>query len=671
MPADSAAAPVGHDEQARLAALAAYGVLDTPPEPGFDRIAELAAELFQAPIALVSLVTRDRQWFKARVGLAAPETSRGASFCAHAVAAAGGAALVVPDARLDPRFRANPLVTGAPGIRFYAGAPLVAPSGHKLGTLCVIDRAPRPALTRRERAVLARLADLAVDRMELRRTERELRRTRALLDQMVENVPAMLFVKDAETGRFVLFNRAGEELTGVPREEALGRTSHDLFPPDQADLFAARDRAALAAGRAGAAAEEPADTPRRGRRLLRTTRVPVPDEEGRPRFLLGFSEDVTERRAAEERQALLVAELNHRVKNTLAVVLSVADQTRRATAAAANAPGEERRRFHADLRDRLHALARAHDLLTREAWQGAGLAELVLGATAPYDAPPGAPGGGGPGAPAAGPARIEVAGPAVRLAPEPAVAVALAFHELATNAAKYGALSRPAGRVTVAWAPTPDGGALDVVWTERGGPPVAGPPARRGFGSRLLERALTRQLGGTVAIDYAPEGVRCRLRVPFSARIAPAAAGPALAPTPPPRPPRPVRPRCDLEAAPRRRSGLHGLGVEVALDDFGAGHASFSYLKDIAFRRTKLDRCLIAGLPGPAGDRGAALVRHLVALAHGVGAAVVAEGVEDEAQRAFLEGCGCDALQGWLLGRPEAGEAWRARSAAPALAGVG
>ena len=503
------------DEQTRLSALAAYGILDTPPESGFDQLAELAAELFGAPIALVSLVARDRLWFKARVGLAAREIGREATFCAHAVAAAGDTAFVVPDARLDPRFRDSPLVTGEPGIRFYASAPLVAPARHKLGTLCVIDRVPRPALTRRERAVLVRLAALAVDRMELRRTEGELRRTRALLDEVVENVPATVFVKDAETGRFVLLNRAGEELTGLPRSQVLGRTSHDIFPSGQAYLFAARDGAALAAVRAGPAEEGPADMPLRGRRILRTTRVPVPDEEGRPRFLLGFSEDVTDRRAAEERQALLVAELNHRVKNTLAVVLSVADQTRRATV-----PSDgERRRFHADFQDRLRALARAHDLLTREAWQGAGLSDLVRGATAPYDTTPGAPEHRGRGVPAAALNRVEVVGPAVRLAPEPAVSVALAFHELATNAAKYGALSQPAGRIRVAWAPAPDGGTLDVVWTERDGPPVPGTPARRGFGSRLLDRALARQLGGTVTVEYAPEGVRCHMKVPFSAQV--------------------------------------------------------------------------------------------------------------------------------------------------------
>lgn len=153
-------------EEDRLAALAEYCVLDTAPEEEYDDLTRLAAHICGAPIALVSLVDRDRQWFKSRVGVAAAETPREQSFCAHAVAQK--ATLVVPDAAADPRFAANPLVTGSPNIRFYAGAPLTAPSGHALGSVCVIDRRPR-VLEPAQLNALEALSRQVVRLLELRR----------------------------------------------------------------------------------------------------------------------------------------------------------------------------------------------------------------------------------------------------------------------------------------------------------------------------------------------------------------------------------------------------------------------------------------------------------------------------------------------------------------------
>jgi DNA-binding response OmpR family regulator len=133
-------APLPADEPARLRALDALGILDTPPEERYDRITRLARRLFDMPIALVSLVATERQWFKSRQGLDVPETSRDASFCAHAIL--DDRVFVVGDASLDPRFAENPLVTGAPGIRFYAGRP-VRSGDSRVGTLCLIDQVPR------------------------------------------------------------------------------------------------------------------------------------------------------------------------------------------------------------------------------------------------------------------------------------------------------------------------------------------------------------------------------------------------------------------------------------------------------------------------------------------------------------------------------------------------
>jgi GAF domain-containing protein len=155
--AEALAQHAARREAARLAALMGTAVLDTPPEPAFDALVQRAAARFRVPIALVSLVDAERQWFKAAVGLpAGHETPRSQAFCDHAIRAAG--VMVVPDAGADPRFADNPLVTGAPRIRFYAGAPLTLAGGARLGTLCVIDRVPRHDFGR---DAVAALEDLA------------------------------------------------------------------------------------------------------------------------------------------------------------------------------------------------------------------------------------------------------------------------------------------------------------------------------------------------------------------------------------------------------------------------------------------------------------------------------------------------------------------------------
>lgn len=155
------------DEAARIARLRAYGILDTPAEEVFDRITRWARRRFSVPVALVSLVDVHRQWFKSVDGLAVRETPRDVAFCDHAVR--GSRPLVVPDARLDPRFRENPLVLGDPGIRFYAGAPILTPDRFALGTVCLIDSVPRE-FPLADQVVLSRLAAVAAAELEARRT---------------------------------------------------------------------------------------------------------------------------------------------------------------------------------------------------------------------------------------------------------------------------------------------------------------------------------------------------------------------------------------------------------------------------------------------------------------------------------------------------------------------
>jgi GAF domain-containing protein len=165
--------PCSHDEQKRLDALDTYQIMDTATEQAYDDVLLLACAICDVPIAIVTLLDLERQWFKARVGLEAIQTPIQDAFCAYAIAGEGDV-MEVRDALIDPRFSNNALVTGEPSVRFYAGAPLITPAGVKLGTVCVFDRAPR-ALEARAKSALMALSRQVVSLLELRRTEAELR----------------------------------------------------------------------------------------------------------------------------------------------------------------------------------------------------------------------------------------------------------------------------------------------------------------------------------------------------------------------------------------------------------------------------------------------------------------------------------------------------------------
>jgi two-component sensor histidine kinase len=216
------------------------------------------------------------------------------------------------------------------------------------------------------------------------------------------------------------------------------------------------------------------------------------DETGAFQGFVGLAMDITEARRAEEHQRLLINELNHRVKNTLATIQSLARQTLR--------DGVDARDARERLTERLLALSAAHNVLTRENWEGADLSEIAHEAMRPYQEP--------------SDGRVRICGPRARLAPNAALALSMALHELATNAVKYGALSSAEGRVSLDWEPNAAGDAMDLTWREAGGPPVNAPGAK-GFGSRLLA-SLSGELGGPAEIDYAPGGLTCRLKAPLA-----------------------------------------------------------------------------------------------------------------------------------------------------------
>lgn len=229
---------------------------------------------------------------------------------------------------------------------------------------------------------------------------------------------------------------------------------------------------------------------------------------GAPVRMIGVVLDVSDRHeafaavsASEARQRLLINELNHRVKNTLATIQSIADQTARRSTSLEG--------FRASFEARIIALSATHNVLTRSGWEGAGLREILLSELQPY-----------------GEERVRLRGAEVELEARQALALGMVFHELATNAAKYGALSNAKGVVTVTWSVDLDARrTLEIGWRESGGPQVA-VPLRRGFGSRLIQGGVGQELGGEVALDYAPEGFCCTLRVPLSDGASAAAARP-------------------------------------------------------------------------------------------------------------------------------------------------
>jgi PAS domain S-box-containing protein len=245
--------------------------------------------------------------------------------------------------------------------------------------------------------------------------------------------------------------------------------------------------------------------PKRSGPFRQTFRVLLPNEErwiaanGRTQFengvctrFMGVLEDVTEQVRADQHRQLLANELNHRVKNTLAVMQSLVDSTLRAASDSAEA--------RVKINARIRAYGRAHDLLTASNWSAAPVGAIVDGVVANLSLPR---------------ERLEIDGPAVSLGPQPALQLALTLHELATNALKYGALSNDTGRLSIHWSIGAEGNQFHLSWQERGGPTVA-PPARKGFGSQLIERATAGAFSGKVTLDYNPSGVHWRLEAPYA-----------------------------------------------------------------------------------------------------------------------------------------------------------
>lgn len=352
----------------RRAALIATGLLDSPAEASFDRITSLVSRVLSVPVALVSLVDIDRQFFKSSTGLPEPwasqrQTPLSHSFCKHVVTS--GEPLVVGDARGHPLVGGNSAVAEL-GVVAYLGVPLTTPQGHVLGSLCAIDVSTRQW------------------------SEADVRLMRDLAEIVMREV-----------------------------------TLHH---------------------------------------------------------------EVRQRENAERQQQLLIAELHHRVKNTLTVVQSLVELSIRHT--------QSLEAFRDSITGRIASLAKTHTLLVEGQWLSVSLRPMIDGELEAHEAG----------------SRIAANGEDVLLPSRTAVAIGMAVHELITNTVKYGALSVPDGHVTINWTTVPkaDGDRLLLDWFEAGGPAVL-PPVSRGFGSVLLDRVLGPELNGKITMDFAPAGLRARI----------------------------------------------------------------------------------------------------------------------------------------------------------------
>lgn len=342
-------------------------------------------------------------------------------------------------------------------------------------------------------------AEVIRDVSERKRATRDMAESRLRLASVVESAMDAIITIAADQ-RIELYNAAAEAMFGWPEAEALGMPLETLIPQRLRDAHAAEVLAFAASGattRTGAKPGSLIGLRRNGEEFPIEASISRAEVSGRM-LMTVILRDVTARKRAEEHQSLLLRELAHRVKNTLAVVQAIASQTRRFA---------RPEQFHDTLTGRLAALGTAHDLLTRSEWEGADLGDVVRMGFAPYEG-------------LSAVQRWTIKGPRIRLAPNEAVTFSLVVHELATNAAKFGALSSASGTIEVLWelddATMPAG--LVIVWRERGGPPVS-PPTGTGFGSRLLDRAITHELGGKAEVTFAAEGVEYRLRLPLSPKV--------------------------------------------------------------------------------------------------------------------------------------------------------
>lgn len=451
-------APIVSDdrqETARLKALRVLGILDGEVnEPRLLRIARLASRLFDAPKAAVALVDQDRVWRKAFVGYAGPEAPRSNDLADKVVSA---------------------------GRAVDLAAPIRDGQGHILGALVVEGPGAHGLPSAEDLQALEDLADLAAEVLTAKpEGDRTLEGER--LNLAITAAALGEFEWDIKRDVFKISPRLAK-VAGIAPGVIPSENGAALFPyihPEDREIARETINKQLA---------------ETGRYSLEYRRLP--DADGRavwyhgsgvmlfgpdhePTYLIGVVQDISERKAEEQQREALVAELDHRIKNLLAVVQSVAAQSARKSASLDV--------FLKTFAARLKSMSSAHDLLSAARWRGATLARIAaaeLGGLAPT--------------------QTRWDGPELFLTPRAAAALSLAMHELAVNAVRYGSLSTENGKVEVVWRRTPEGG-FALEWLETGGPPATA-PVTKGFGATLIEDVAGRELGGSAKINYRSSGV--------------------------------------------------------------------------------------------------------------------------------------------------------------------
>tara|TARA_R100001244_G_scaffold6593_35_gene8457 strand:+ start:25720 stop:27231 length:1512 start_codon:yes stop_codon:yes gene_type:complete len=480
-------------EADRLATLNSYKMLDNAPENAFHRITRLVADIFSAPLAAISLVDADTEWFKSAVGFAESQLGRNVSICTRMIES--GEPLVVEDASLDPRFANNPLVSGEPFVRFYAGAPLIAPNGKLLGGLWIADTVPRFRITANQLNKLKSLAEIVMSEMELSReiglreqAQKNTAIARSNLDLTLALSDIASFRIDLESG-MIEWGGAYMKIWGKDAGEAVSEVDSALDRVHPED----RDTVRLAMS---AAVDELEKFEARFRIVLPSGETrwlegygDYLESNGRP-TLTGINKDITHSVDQQERLKLHTRELHHRLRNLFATLQSIMTLTK----GSATSIDDYIERIH----HRLSALNRAQQILLDTNFVTGSFAALVEDLCRTY-----------PG--------VQWSGPDIILAENAMVSISLVLNELATNAAKYGALTAGTGLVSINWKIRAEKDGPDMVelsWTESGGSQAQSTPSAAGFGSSLIDHSITRNLRGTIERDWAVDGLKCKITFP-------------------------------------------------------------------------------------------------------------------------------------------------------------
>jgi PAS domain S-box-containing protein len=489
-PAGSAPDPAYSGEDARAQVLAAYGIESLQDDPELVAIVRFAAHLCETDLALITWLERDVQRFVARHGLEVRETARDISFCGRTMMVAG--MTEVRDLSVDPCFADHVLVTGPEHVRFYAGYPLISGEGAPLGTLCVVDRKARPqGLTKLQREGVRVLADAVMQRLRTHRialaARRELDASEEYLHILADSIPAIAWSATPD-GHFDYFNQRMIEFTGQRDDQ-----SGSAFHPDDWKKASALWQHSLKTGEIYEVEHRLCRHDGEYRWMI-SRALPVRDAEGKIIRWFGTAVDIHDIYEASEARDLLARELSHRIKNIFAVVAGLVSLSAR--------KHPEARQFAEALTATITALGRAHDFVRPVDGATRGhLRRLLEELFAPY--------GSGEGA------RVKISGDDMAISTRTATPLALVFHELATNSAKYGALATSDGVVSLKVADK--GEKVKLHWREKGGKPPKREP-KEGFGSRLVDMSMT-QLRGSWKRHFEDGGLVVEMTLPKEAIV--------------------------------------------------------------------------------------------------------------------------------------------------------